>query len=543
MSGKPGNKGATLGRLFLKLYSILALAVIIYFVGIANLSSILQGTLERYMGKLAKGTSYLIENRLSSLPQEQWSDLLLTVNQGEGYAMKLLPIESLSLPQSKIDRLNHGAFVISSVHGASYSYKRIPNSEWVLEFPFEQSEYNHNQRLSRSTFNLIEMQLREQPQSTWQSTLTNLSPHFSFPVLLLEQKLIDLPASQLQTLTKGDIVWQKMDECCDDFLYRRIGDSPYIIRMGPFQEPITLSYLQTILTLVLAVLVALAVLFWVYPLWRDLKRLSISAQAFGHGDFSVRTPLRRRSVLYQLAETFNGMAHRIQRLISSHKELTNAVSHELRTPIARLRFGMEMLQSTADDTARARYLEGMNADIDELDQLVAELLTYARFDRDKPALTFRRQEITPWLTEIIRQAKISKSNISIAFDVAGPDLKHARFEPRLLARALGNLLQNAQRYAQSDVKVVFTQDNGHYQLSVDDDGPGIPDTERDSIFEAFKRLDASRDRDTGGYGLGLAIVQRISLWHGGSVVVQDSPLGGARFIIRWPENPDTQSEI
>jgi signal transduction histidine kinase len=102
------------------------------------------------------------------------------------------------------------------------------------------------------------------------------------------------------------------------------------------------------------------------------------------------------------------MADRIQSLISSHKELTNAVSHELRTPIARLRFGMEMLQDSTREEDRARFMASMNSDIDELDQLVAELLTYARFDRDRPELEFKRQEILPWLDGVIRQARVGK---------------------------------------------------------------------------------------------------------------------------------------
>ncbi|NOY62433.1 MAG: hypothetical protein GXP10_04630 [Gammaproteobacteria bacterium] len=522
-----------MGRLFFKLYSILVLAVAIYFVGIANLDGILQGTLERYFGNLAQGTFYLLEDRLKKIPPAQWPALVDEVNQGEGFAVRLLAVESLTLSPAKIDRLNRGEMVIAEVYGASHSYKRIENSPWVLEFPFEQSEYSHNQHLSNSTFNLIKMELREQPQSSWPSITTDLSHRFSFPVVLLTQNQVMLSSALKEALSDGEIVWKEVDDEID-FLYQRIGDTPYVIKIGPFNEPITLNYLQTILILVLAFLVALAVLFWVYPLWRDLSRLSVSAEAFGQGDFSMRSKLSKRSVLHHLAETFNGMASRIQRLISSHKELTNAVSHELRTPIARLRFGMEMLQSSSNESDKIRYIKSMNADIDELDQLVAELLTYARFDRDRPMLKFQRQEIEPWLTKVIRQTQTSKNDLTIDFNIETKDLIDARFEPRLLARALGNLLQNSQRYAQTKIQVTFTHDKGYYQMSVDDDGPGIPKSEREHIFAAFKRLDLSRDRDTGGYGLGLAIVQRISQWHGGDVTIEDSTLGGARFVIRWP---------
>ena len=131
--------------------------------------------------------------------------------------------------------------------------------------------------------------------------------------------------------------------------------------------------------------------------------------------------------------------------------------------------------------------------------------------------------------------KIGVDDLVIDFEITDQELKYARFDPQLMARALGNLLQNAKRYARSEIKITFSRDNGCYQLKVDDDGSGIPKDERERIFDAFKRLDASRDRGTGGYGLGLSIVQRITYWHGGEVSVADSPTGGASLIMRWPE--------
>ncbi len=524
-----------MGRLFLKLYSIFALVVAIYFFGIFNLNSILQGTLDRYLGSLTQGTYALLEEHLHNIPEKQWPKLIRQLNREDGYTIRLLPLKSLTLSPSMMERLNHGEMVFTSINEAIHCYKRVPGSEWVLEFPFEQTEADDSRRLSSSTFSLIEMSLREQPQDTWPTVMPNLSQRFKFPIILLKKNRVELPPSQLSMLDNGEIVIQTFDDNDAEFIYRRMADSPYVIKLGPFDEPLTLNYLQSILIFSLATLVALAVLFWVFPLWRDLKCLGISTSAFGRGDFSIRATLSKHSVLHRLAETFNGMANRIQRLISSHKELTNAVSHELRTPLARLRFGMEMLQSSSDETDRIRYMASMNADIDELDQLVAELLTYARFDRDKPELKFQRQDIEPWLAKIIRQARIGENNLSIDFEIIGNNLKYARFEPRLMARAVGNLLQNAKRYARTRICIVFTQDNENYQIIVDDDGPGIPENERERIFEAFKRLDASRDRGTGGYGLGLAIVQRICQWHEGVVTVEDSSLRGARFIIHWPK--------
>ncbi len=523
-----------MGRLFLKLYSFIALAAIVFFIGFANVDNILHGTLEYHMGNLTKGTYYLLEQRLQDEPEAQWPDILAEINQGGGYRVEVLPMESLSLPPATVDRLKKGAFVVHEVYEAQYTYKRLGDSQWIIQVPFEQSGYQHAQRLTNSTFNLIEASLQGQPPGDWPAIVEALNQHFRFPITLIEKDKDEALSNESQKLESREIIIYEYEDI-EEYFYRRINNSPYIIKLGPFTEPLTLDYLQTMLLLAFSILVALAVLFWVYPLWRDLKRLGISAKAFGQGDFSVRTQPRKHSVLYRLAGTFNAMADRIQGLISSHKELTNAVSHELRTPIARLRFGMEMLETSTDADDRHRYVVSMNNDIDELDQLVAELLTYARFDRDRPVLEFKQLDIYPWLDQVIRQVKIGVDDLAIDFEIAEQELKYARFDPQLMARALGNLLQNAKRYARSEIKITFSRDNDCYQLKVDDDGAGIPEDERERIFDAFKRLDASRDRGTGGYGLGLSIVQRITYWHGGDVSVADSPLGGASLIMRWPE--------
>ena len=523
-----------MGRLFLKLYSVFAIVIAIYFFAIFNLNSILQSPLQHYLSSTTQGTYALLESQLQTMPEDQWPKLIDKLNQGGGYTIRLLPIESLTLSQSMIERLNHGALVFTEIDSAIHCYKRISGSNQVLEFPFEQTDADDNRRLSSSTFRLIEMSLQEHPQKNWSTAIIDIGESFGFPVALLDKSQIGLPTSQLAALENGKIFVQTFDNKDAEFFYRRVSGSPYIIKLGPFDEPLTISFLETILILSFATLVAMAVLFWVLPLWRDLKRLGVSTSAFGRGDFSSRATISKHSVLHRLAKTFNSMAGRIQHLISSHKELTNAVSHELRTPLSRLRFGMEMLQSSSDETDRTRYMASMNADIDELDRLVVELLTYARFDRDKPELEFQRQAIEPWLMEIIRQTKTCEDNLSIYFESTGNNPKYARFEPRLMGRAVGNLLQNAKRYALTTIRVTFSQDNENYQIIVDDDGSGIPRIKREHIFEAFKRLDPSRDRGTGGYGLGLAIVQRICQWHEGTVRVEDSPLKGARFIIQWP---------
>jgi len=108
------------------------------------------------------------------------------------------------------------------------------------------------------------------------------------------------------------------------------------------------------------------------------------------------------------------------------------------------------------------------------------------------------------------------------------------FEPKYMARALGNLIQNGLCYSKSSLFITVEQEGDDCCIHIDDDGPGVPSKDWEKIFEPFARLDTSRDRATGGYGLGLAIVSRILAWHNGQISVGDSPLGGARFTLRWP---------
>ena len=126
------------------------------------------------------------------------------------------------------------------------------------------------------------------------------------------------------------------------------------------------------------------------------------------------------------------------------------------------------------------------------------------------------------------------SDIEANLDAA-PDTM--RMDPRLMELALSNLLVNATKYANSSVRCSSARENGDYLLTVEDDGRGVPQHERDTVFKAFTRLDDSRNRETGGYGLGLAIVARVAELHGGTASVDASPdLGGARFTLRWPES-------
>jgi two-component system sensor histidine kinase RstB len=312
-----------------------------------------------------------------------------------------------------------------------------------------------------------------------------------------------------------------------------------VLEIGPItlfnQLPFRLLILITFMGLVL---ILLGVYALILPLERRLRLVQQGVSQVRAGDFSARVPVIGQDEVSHLAMTFNNMTEHIQRLIEAQRELTRAVSHELRTPVARIRFGVDMLADTDDVDSRWDQQEKIDKDIEELNQLIDEILTYATLEQGTPSLNL---ESIP-LYDIIRQVgeetrKLGKSTI---IEVHEPDMDvSAIAERRYLHRVVQNFAGNAMRYANSRIRISAgvegKGDKKFAYVCVEDDGLGIPEKDRDKVFQPFTRLDDSRTRASGGYGLGLSIVARIAFWFGGTVAVDQSPeLKGARFIMRWP---------
>jgi two-component system sensor histidine kinase RstB/two-component system sensor kinase ParS len=389
--------------------------------------------------------------------------------------------------------------------------------------------------LTKGTFHMLMEDLRSRPESQWPQRIDRLQDHFGYPIDLKRLSEIEMTGEEHTLLVSHQVVTK------DDgsLFYLRVRDSRYALIMGPVKDPEMGPYgFQALIWGAAIVVVAFLALLWAMPFWRKLKRIITASQAFGSGRLDTRARVPRRSALAPLADAFNGMADRIQGLIDAQRELTNAVSHELRTPISRIRFSLEMLGEATRVSDRKHYLSEMSQDIDELDELVTESLIYARFDRGAPQIDWQSRLPEPWLRKVTSNA--TKGLGSIKFSCTNrlsQTDREIRLEPRYMGRALGNLIQNAATYANGRIAVVMADDGGDCLIHVDDDGPGIPEADRRRVFQAFTRLDTSRDRDTGGFGLGLAIVQRVVTWHEGRVEISRSPLGGARLTIRWPGFP------
>ncbi len=271
------------------------------------------------------------------------------------------------------------------------------------------------------------------------------------------------------------------------------------------------------------------------PIARRLRILENATVKIGGGDLSARADIDDPGAVGDLARRFNEMADRIQTLLENQKHLLLAVSHELRTPISRIRFNLEMLSESREESERVRRAQEMEEELVELNDIVEELLLYLKFDSPNTPMEKGPIEIAAVLGELIDKVNEKKPEIVFRLHTGDSGDLALIANEKYFKRALQNLLDNAIRYAEASVIVACAELGGGVSVTVSDDGPGIPPQEYERIFEPFGRLDDSRSRRSGGVGLGLAIVRRILQRHGGTVSVSAGDAGGAKFTTVWPQ--------
>nr|BFE96372.1 hypothetical protein GCM10020185_69080 [Pseudomonas brassicacearum subsp. brassicacearum] len=201
----------------------------------------------------------------------------------------------------------------------------------------------------------------------------------------------------------------------------------------------------------------------------------------------MRIQLSKRSNIRDLAEHFNLMAARIEGLIANQRELTNAVSHELRTPIARLSFELDQLKQQPDPSQNRELIDDMYADLGELEEMVSELLTYASLEQGATVIVREDIQARDWLYSVVGSVALEAEAAGVQLLIAECPVGVVRIEPRFMARAVINLLRNAIRYADERVQVSLTRAGDHYEVRVNDDGPGVPLDGREKIFLSRSR--------------------------------------------------------
>jgi len=444
---------------------------------------------------------------------------------------------SLSDPLLRPEQLqelqaNKFYYQVDRLLASSQVFILLPNNEGYLSVKLK----DFGSSLVRISAFLMLNEIGRHKSEERLAALEKLRALFDYPIQLKTLESLNISSANVRSVRKGDIAVVLKNSATSTpslMAYAPLGNSPYTLVLGsiPFFDWFPL-YLIVVIIVSILVLMAAASFFLVRPLERRLESVDMQIEQIGHDkELSMATP-SGADAIGKLSNTVNSMATRIHKLIDAQNDMIRAISHELRTPITRIRFRMAVIEEQ-DCPDVQEPAKGIERDLNELETLVDEVLTFSKLKRDLPELKEENIQMDEFFTDLITNANTTNQRMNIDVQVKADDV--VRADRRFLFRAVENLLTNALRYAVSKVEVGCVISSDQYQVWVADDGPGISVECRNEIFEPFKRLDASRDRQSGGYGLGLAIVQQIANWHKGKASIADSDYGGAKMIVSWPK--------
>ncbi len=279
-------------------------------------------------------------------------------------------------------------------------------------------------------------------------------------------------------------------------------------------------------------LVALAAWYFTGRALKPVEAIRLQAESITGTTMDRRVPEPATDdEVGRLARTMNAMLTRLETSAQKQRQFVSDASHELRSPLASIRTNLEV---ALHNPARADWPEVAQRALAEdvrMEDTVSELLDLARLDEaEGPAPIDTLPEVD--LDELVLDDTVQQRRVPVDTGRVSAGRVHGRRDQ--LQRVIRNLLDNAARHASSTVAVGLVTDDHVVELTVDDDGPGIRPEERELVFERFTRLDDGRARDAGGLGLGLSMVKAITEHHGGTVVIEDAPIGGARLRVRLP---------
>ncbi|WP_034619518.1 ATP-binding protein [Chitinibacter tainanensis] len=380
-----------------------------------------------------------------------------------------------------------------------------------------------------STVSLIEKELGDLPPSMWHDEASRLRGKLPVPVDIEALNAYSLSEENQTALQRGDIILLK-----DRGLYlHRIHQTQQMVVLGPisFLESLEgISWMDIVALVLMCLALGIPTWLWLRPFWRDLIQVIRQSRRLGAGDFTVRVSLEDSSPLAALGSNFNRMAHDIEELTASRRAMIDAVSHDLRTPLARLRYRLEAIKAGANS---ASQVEAIERDLGQIDQLIDEWLTMSSLDSPQLRMEVQPLEVMPWLQRLLAEYALDGTMPKL-HNLTGAPSPLLDVDSYYFGRAVGNVLSNARRYGGKEIELTLLWQDGTAVLHIDDNGEGIPQEDRARLLQPFTRLEGSRNKATGGFGLGLAIVAMIMRGHGGAVSILDAPSGGARLSLSWP---------
>ena len=533
--------------IFVRIYA----GLLIVCLCVALFAQLLMDTINKervqsYRENMANGAFHIVSEGLAHQENEAERDYWLSdASNLFGAEFKILPINDIDFNASELRRFEKDNTVVRYVSQMAYAdvYYRLPDNQSVLTARISQVTEQQVRAIAVFLLDDLSYYITLADKRT---RLAQLEQKFSFPLAFKALSALDLDPDQMSRLRRGEVVillqdtnTSKNNSSIKVIVPSEISDMAILIGPVPLFNWFPLNLIVSMI-LISMFLISLGVYALIFPLERKLQLIQVGVNEVSKGNLDSQVQVIGQDEIARLAATFNAMTSHIKRLIESQRELTRAVSHELRTPVARIRFAVDMLADTEDEDSRFMQRDYIDEDIEALNGLIDEMLTYAKLEEGSPKLDLEPVNLRELLEQIERETNALGKPIKIVTKLPNAKIE-AVADRRYLHRVIQNLAGNALRYAESTIIISAGIKKGNAFVSVEDDGHGIPEADREKVFIPFSRLDDSRTRASGGYGLGLSIVSRIAFWFNGSMKVDESrDLGGARFVMTWPIKPLTQ---
>lgn len=536
--------------IFVRIYA----GLLIVCLCVALFAQLLMDTINKervqsYRENMATGAFHIVSEGIAHQESESQREYWLSdASSLFGAEFSILPIDKIDFNASELRRFEKGNTVVRYIDQPVYAdvYYRLPDNQNVLTARITQ--VTEQQVRAIAVFLLDDLSYHA-TLSDKRSRLAQLEEKFAFPLefrAVNTLNTLNLDPDQMARLRRDEVVillqdtnTSKSNSSITVVVPSEINDMAILIGPVPLFNWFPLNLIISMI-LISMFLISLGVYALIFPLERKLQLIQVGVNEVSKGNLDIKVQVIGQDEIARLSATFNAMTAHIKRLIESQRELTRAVSHELRTPVARIRFAVDMLADTDDEDSRFMQRDYIDEDIEALNGLIDEMLTYAKLEEGSPKLDLEPVNLRELLEQIERETNALGKPIKIVTNLPNAKVT-AVADRRYLHRVIQNLAGNALRYAESTIIISAGIKKGNAFVSVEDDGHGIPEADREKVFIPFSRLDDSRTRASGGYGLGLSIVSRIAFWFNGNMKVDESrELGGARFVMTWPIKPLTQ---
>ena len=528
--------------IFLRIYAgLLFICLLVAFFAQLLITTINAERVQTYREDMASAAFYLIDSGLSRQVTAQERNFWLSdVSTLFDTKFNIEPTSKADFRTSEINRLNKQQAVVrfNSDTNTAEIYHKVSGENNVLHVSFNKLS---EQQIKGVGVLLLDDLSYYRTLAEKQQRLQQIQKFFPFKLTLQSINKLQLDTDQKARLYRKDIVIMFRDNTSvENSSIRVLAPTEIqdtVVDLGPIPlfNWFPLNLIISI-TLISMFLISLGVYALIFPLERKLQLIQSGITKVREGKLNTKVKVVGEDEIAHLAATFNSMTEHIRRLIESQRELTRAVSHELRTPVARIRFAVDMLADTDDYDDRMSQRDYIDQDIESLNGLIDEILTYAKLEEGSPKMDWEDVDLQELVSQIVRETNALGKPVTVKVGKVQKGV-FAQADRRYLHRVLQNLAGNATRYAESTIIISAGLEKNEAFISVEDDGQGIPEKDREKVFIPFARLDDSRTRASGGYGLGLSIVSRIAFWFNGRMSVDESPtLGGARFIMTWPKS-------